>query len=238
MTSKPIREVRRLGALRFDAPPTEADHRTAWSEICQRAYDIVTREGGDHQVTSIEPWGSVSGAFEWRTYSHSPDGLSSVYIAVQETRVLPELDLDEIVTVLREEHDVEAHVEQTGIGRATIYAGTPTRVECTCTRTENVTPHDDTCQVPARGGDLIYPACAGPGTFGWGARPSTASLSEFYVGADDQGMTNPVDVKLIGCRTSQDVARVIAAQARRDVPQLPLGFDEIEALGFDGTCRS
>lgn len=127
------------------------------------------------------------------------------------------LDLDRIVEILRDQHHIEnAYVEQTGGGVATIYAG-PTRVD------------DD--------GATRYAAIAGPGSYGWGVRKSTADLAEFYVGPDDQGEADPVEPVTLGAYTEEAIASVIAAQARKSTP-VPLSADEIEALGLDSTGRS
>ncbi|MFR9802776.1 hypothetical protein ACL02T_10790 [Pseudonocardia sp. RS010] len=46
-----------------------------------------------------------------------------------------------------------------------------------------------------------------------------------------------MNVDRIGARTPQAIAAVIVAQARKTAAAV-LDFDEIEALGLDGTCRS
>lgn len=134
----------------------------------------------------------------------------------------PFLDLDRIVVLLREQHHIEnAYVEQTGGGVAAIYAG-PKRPD----------PEG------RPGIDFRYAAVAGPGSYGWGVKASTAALEEFYVGPDDQGDETPVEPVVLGATSEEHVATIIAAQARKADPTLPLSADEIDALGFDSTGRS
>jgi hypothetical protein len=127
------------------------------------------------------------------------------------------IDMDRIVELVVA-HGVTAFVDQTGGGTATIYAGLT---------------HADAA------GDLRYAACAGPGEYGWGARPSTAIVEEFYVGLDDDGESDAVDVNDVGAHDEAAIADLIIHQAIRlsDTP-VPLSFDEIEQLGFDATGRS
>jgi hypothetical protein len=74
----------------------------------------------------------------------------------------------ELVAELVHEVGVWASVEQTGGGCATIYGG---------------------ARYLDQSGDLRYAAVAGPGTFGRGREPSTASTSEFWISPDDDGLT-------------------------------------------------
>lgn len=231
MSDKPIREVRRLAVIQHHIDPRRDDKeaRKVWAETCEKAYaairanvPVTELEG----VNPIEPYGRFSGVFEWRTYWHSSDGLETVYVVIREYEVDPTpeesavIDLDEVVRLLREVHDIDnAYVAQTGGGVATIYAG-PTR------------PDPDIQSVAW--GDVRYAAIAGPGTYGWGVKPSTASLDDFFVGVDDQGEADPVAPGEVGARTEADVAKLIAAQAWKSDPTQPLSADEIAALGFDG----
>lgn len=133
---------------------------------------------------------------------------------------LPEgydLNMDEVVDHLHG-LGVSAYVEQTGGGCATIYAG-PTQQGSDFPRTPAVT----------------YAAVAGPGSYGWGQRPSAAMLGDFYIGADDMGETEPVDAGLVGARSAEDVARLIAEQVRH--PERPSTREEVRALGFDAEAR-
>jgi len=143
------------------------------------------------------------------------------------------IDLDLVVAQLGELHGVSAFVEQTGGGVATIYAGPIRRqsAECTCPRSETLTEHDAECPVPA-GGYARYAAIAGPGVYGWGQGPSTADLGDFYIGADDDGETDPLVVADVGVTREEDVARLIAFQAKKVDPTQPLTLAEArEALG-------
>lgn len=76
-------------------------------------------------------------------------------------------------------------------------------------------------------------AVAGPGSYGSGDRPSTASTLTFTVGPDDLGETPGVNVRAVGAHTEFDIARLVVAQARREDPRQPLTAEEIAALGFD-----
>jgi hypothetical protein len=130
------------------------------------------------------------------------------------------LNLDHVVTLVRRQ-GVFAYVEQTGGGCATIYAG-------------EAYP-DPASDHPA---DMLWPAVAGPGWFeGPAWTRARALLSDFSIGVDDQGVTMPTEPYLIGAVTEEAVARLIAAQALK-VGRCPLSLEEVEALGFDGTCRS
>lgn len=131
-----------------------------------------------------------------------------------------ELNLDRIVEILVNQHRLDqAYVEQTGGGVATIYAG-PTRPD----------PEDPSAR--------RFAAVAGPGSYGWGHRASVASLDEFYVGPDDQGEADAIDVATVGAVTEEQVAALIAAQARRADPTQPVDADELTALGLDPSGRS
>lgn len=117
-----------------------------------------------------------------------------------------ELDLDDIVDRINEQ-GLWAYVEQTGGGCATIYAGAWHSVD------------DDPYSSGSR---IAYSAVAGPGSFGWGERPSTGDTCEFYISADTLGDTRSgfqgVDCTDLEITSSNDVANLIVAQARR-----PLG---------------
>lgn len=128
-----------------------------------------------------------------------------------------DLNMDEIARIIRDDHGMPAYVEQTGGGTATIYAGTTAKDE---------------------DGDERWTAAAGPGAYGWGRDEiSWGNLAEFCVGPDDNGEAGYVDVADIGCRTEADVAKVIAAQAKK-TSRFLLSTDDIEDLGLDGTGRS
>lgn len=122
-----------------------------------------------------------------------------------------EIDLDVVIDHLRE-MGVDAMVEQTGGGCATIYAG--------ATR-----PHPEDPHHPA------HAAVAGPGRFGWGQRPSIGHLDEIYVGPDDQGETRPVAAGAAGVTDPTGLARLIAEQTRH--PERPATAAELVALGLD-----
>lgn len=135
-----------------------------------------------------------------------------------------EIDLDKVVHILVTEYHLDnAFVEQTGGGCATIYAG-PTR--------PNV-EEDPT----GEHGEVLYAACAGPGSYGWGRKPSTADLVEFYVGPDDREGYYALSAADVGAITEEHVARLIAAQAKKDNPEIGLSADQIDALGLDSTGR-
>jgi hypothetical protein len=76
---------------------------------------------------------------------------------------MSEFSMDAVVELLRERGVANAHVEQTGGGVATIFAG-PTYEE------------------PDYG--TRYAVCAGPGRYG---PPNVADTTDFYVGPDDDG---------------------------------------------------
>lgn len=102
-----------------------------------------------------------------------------------------ELDMDVIVDHVRR-MGVWAYVEQTGGGCATIFAG---------------------AQRVNAAGDPVYAVCAGPGRYGWGKLPSTGHADEFFVGADDQGETEPIDCAKVGALTEDAIAKVIVQWA-------------------------
>ncbi|NMH96565.1 hypothetical protein [Pseudonocardia acidicola] len=126
-----------------------------------------------------------------------------------------EIDMDRVAQLVRAA-GVTCVLDTSGGGCATIWAG-PTREE------------------PGYG--TRSAAIAGPGMFGWGQRPSTASISDFYIGPDDNGEADAVSTRRVGARTEAQIAALIIAQARREDPTQPLSCDEIEALGLDGTAR-
>lgn len=99
--------------------------------------------------------------------------------------MIAQIDMDAVVVALRCK-GIQAHVEQTGGGCATIFAG-PLQIE-----------HDR------------YSAVAGPGWFlGPGFSRARAEPGDFYVGPDDGGETTPLTV------TTTDphvIAGLIAAQ--------------------------
>lgn len=100
------------------------------------------------------------------------------------------ISLDHVVSVLRGS-GVDGHVEQTGGGVATIYAGPP---------------YIDT------EGFTRYPAVAGPGWFeGSGFTDPRADLDEFCVGPDDDGETV---TELDADGTVDQVASLITKQVK------------------------
>jgi hypothetical protein len=109
------------------------------------------------------------------------------------------LDLDEIVDRIHEQ-GVWAYVEQTGGGCATIFAGAWHSVP------------------DGNYGRTMYAAVAGPGTYGWGDRPSVGHTDEFFIGADDQGESDGIDCSKLDITSARDLADLIVAQT-----QLPLG---------------
>lgn len=85
-----------------------------------------------------------------------------------------EVDMDKIVSIVRDDYGIPAYVEQTGGGTATIYAG-PTH-------------HED-------GWGTRHAAAAGPG---WFAGPHWTKgrgiVSDFFVGPDDDGSGDFADL--------------------------------------------
>lgn len=128
-----------------------------------------------------------------------------------------QINMDRIIDILNSRLEVSAYVEQTGGGVATIFAGAIRQEE---------------------GYGDRYAAVAGPGTYGWGQRPSVADSVDFCVGADDSGETDPIYCAEVGAVTEVQIAMLIAAQATKADPTIPLSGDEVEALGFDGTGRA
>lgn len=132
------------------------------------------------------------------------------------------VDMDRVAALVREA-GLSATVEMTGGNVATLYVGDP---------------------VPSWINDEDferYPAMAGPGTYGWGAIVSTASIHEFFIGPDDDGQSSPLDAHEVGATTEEQIATLLVAQAQRvvrlldeetDEPLL-LAPDEVAALGFN-----
>jgi hypothetical protein len=124
-----------------------------------------------------------------------------------------DIDLDKVVALLRQD-GVDAYVEMTGGGIATIFAG-PTRPM----------PEDPEFRE--------YAACAGPGSYS----DHSASLYDFVVGVENgEGEGEYVEPLTLGVVDEEGVARLIAAQARNNFQ--PLSADQVEELGYDGTARS
>ncbi|NAZ84633.1 hypothetical protein [Kineococcus indalonis] len=131
--------------------------------------------------------------------------------------------LDVLVRCIQRE-GFHALVAQTGGGVATVYAG------------RRFFDRDE---------DPRYWAVAGPGTYGWGAQDSYASLAEFSIGADladdpstpDTCRDRWTDADAVGARTIADLARLIAAQCALPV-QMQLDADTLNPLGFDSSARS
>lgn len=126
--------------------------------------------------------------------------------------------LDVLAQLLRDEHNLPtAYVEQTGGGCATVYAGDVVR--------------DDE-------GDERWACASGPGSYGWGAGPSTASLFDFCIGPDsNDGEPGYIDANSAGCRTLRDIAALAAAQARTNWGCLT-DASTLDALGLDSSLRS
>lgn len=101
------------------------------------------------------------------------------------------IDLVRVVALLREAGWASANLEMTGGNVATIFAG-QTRVDAY--------------------GDHRYAAIAGPGDFHAG----TAYASDFYIGADDDGESEPLHFPAWGDELL--AARIIASQARLSDP--------------------
>jgi len=59
------------------------------------------------------------------------------------------------------------------------------------------------------------PILVGPGIYGWGERPSEFYSSELYLGPDDDGEADPVDVIAAGCNTEREIADLIIASVRK-----------------------
>jgi hypothetical protein len=110
------------------------------------------------------------------------------------------LHLEEVARLVREA-GVNCVLDTSGGGVATLWAG-PTRHES--------------------GYGIRFAALAGPGSYGWGQRPSTGTTAEFFVGPDDNGQVDPLDVATVGARTELQVAALIVAQARLVDPRRPL----------------
>jgi hypothetical protein len=109
---------------------------------------------------------------------------------------------------------------------------------------ELVRAKDIACEVFQSGGgcatigagqiiDGRFRLLVGPGTYGWGHRPSVFADGELYIGPDDDGATWNLDALAAGCRTDQDVADLIV-MAIRALPVQP-HFDLLQEAGFDGT---
>lgn len=141
----------------------------------------------------------------------TPDGDAANTGVVDDCVQDQEVDLDEVAAILAT-MGVDAVVEQTGGGCATIHAG-PTR------------PH------PFEPDTLAYAAVAGPGRYGWGRRPSIADLSDFYVGPDDCGESRATEAWPVGARDAAGAARLIAEQTNH--PERPATDAELRAAGFD-----
>lgn len=102
-----------------------------------------------------------------------------------------QLNLDEVVRILKDK-GIDAYVEQTGGGTATIFAGN---------------------QFIDGYGTNRYQACAGPGWFeGPNFTEARADTSEFYVGPDDDGVAEPVDADASWdeARAAEAIAAVVA----------------------------
>lgn len=127
------------------------------------------------------------------------------------------IDLDKVVEHVKATGRY-AYVEQTGGNVATIYAGS--------------TYFDSE-------GNERWAAVAGPGWFeGPNWTKGRATLFDFVVGPDDDGESECTTPANIGALDEEAVARLIVAQTTHFDRGGDLSFDEVETLGFDGTCRS
>lgn len=108
---------------------------------------------------------------------------------------MKDINLDEVVRLLQAEHGIaNAYVEQTGGGCATIYAGPQ---------------HTD------GNGDQRYAVAAGPGWFaGPGFTVARATPADFYIGPDDDGESEVIEVARLAADSQTDagIARLIAEQ--------------------------
>lgn len=135
------------------------------------------------------------------------------------------VDLDKVCDIMSRDHHIKAYVEQTGGGCATIYAGPKYT--------------DDS-------GDGRYAIVAGPGWFEptrLGNLRGVASLDDFYIGVDDDGMSdvlyaytaedetaNAGEVLRGSQESESDVAARIAAAVNTFVTEHPgLGWTEEES---------
>lgn len=110
------------------------------------------------------------------------------------------LHLEEVARLVRAA-GVNCVLDTSGGGVATLWAG-PTRQE--------------------GGYGIRFAALAGPGSYGWGHHRSTGTTAEFFVGPDDDGQADSLDVATVGARTDTQVAALIVAQARLADPRHPL----------------
>jgi hypothetical protein len=118
------------------------------------------------------------------------------------------IDLDEVVRILKDEHQVPAYVEQTGGGTATIYAGWWFMNQEPQYRWED----GERIQVDAESVPR-FPAIAGPGWFeGPGWTKGRATVDDFYIGPDDDGEADPVTATRDW--TERDAAAAIARQVK------------------------
>lgn len=99
-----------------------------------------------------------------------------------------ELNMDRI-SKLVEDSGVPCFVEMTGGGVATIYAGEPK--------------------------DDVWPACAGPGTFGYDSGPSLGDDREFSIGPDAMAPDADLFNDYIDCagKTEAEIAALIVERA-------------------------
>lgn len=129
--------------------------------------------------------------------------------------ILPKFNADTIAELVNAA-GFDCMVAQTGGGCATIYAG-PTETD--------------------PDGEPRSAVVAGPGTYGWGHKPSVFGDGELWIGPDDNGATKPTDAYAVGCRDEQDVADLILAYCRYHSRTEPLDADTLESLGFDSAGR-
>ncbi|MFG1913032.1 hypothetical protein [Kribbella sp. NPDC048928] len=108
------------------------------------------------------------------------------------------VNLDVVAALVREQ-GVWAFVDESGCGVVTLYAGA-----------QYADPFDED--------RTAYAAVAGPGTYGWGRGPNTATMAEFFITRDDTENPDGIDCSELDVRCEGDVAALIVAQTRR-----PLG---------------
>lgn len=150
-------------------------------------------------------WSRLSREVEW---VHSPDVFS----------------YDEVCALLTD-LGVQAYVEQTGGGCATIYAGPLVPFEHSVWRAGVLT---DEVSIEQR-----YKVAAGLGAYGWDKGDSVGSLAEFFVGPNDDGDSGEGnEVADLAPTNTRQIAALIALY----VIDMADG-DSVEAIGLDSTQR-
>lgn len=180
-------------------------------EITVTEYDVVMRHDTG-RITIRTAAASAEDAARNVCAAEGAPSRSVVSVALVESDAvrLPDgaFSMDDVVSVLRT-MKLDAYVEMTGGGVATIYAGTQYR-----------SPEDDG----------LYPAVAGPGTYqhrDYGV--SVAHFSEFVVGPDYSEEWWEADV--VGALTVQRIAELIALQVAAPNGER-VSADAIREAGF------